>query len=180
MIKPILFQIAGVITFAFMAGSCKTSAAAQSPSDFSDKQPSSDAQSKVAAEQVKAVVEHTEGITEKYWKLIEINGKAVVFNETTGGREASLILKNEDNRVNGNGGCNTFFGTYEIDPTSLRIKFSQMASTMKACLNMEVEGELLKALEMVDNYSLSADGKYLSLNRARMAPLARFEVVYLK
>ena len=165
MIKPILFQIAGVITFAFMAGSCKTSTAAQS---------------KVATEQPKAIAEQTNGITEKYWKLIEINGKPVVFNESAGGREASLILKNEDNRVNGNGGCNTFFGTYEIDPARLRIKFSQMASTMKACLNMEIEGELLKALEMADNYSLSADGKYLSLNRARMAPLARFEVVHLK
>ena len=50
---------------------------------------------------------------------------------------------------------------------------------MMACLNMEIENELKRALEMADNYSLTADGKYLSLNRARMAPLARFEVVYL-
>jgi len=34
--------------------------------------------------------------------------------------------------------------------------------------------------DVVDNYTVSEDGKYLSLNRARMAPLARFEVVYLK
>jgi hypothetical protein len=52
-----------------------------------------------------------------------------------------------------------------------------MASSMMACLNMEVEEALKKALEMADNYSVSADGKYLSLNRARMAPLARFEAV---
>jgi len=44
---------------------------------------------------------------------------------------------------------------------------------------MEIEEELKKVIEMADNYSLSEDGKYLSLNRARMAPLARFEVVYL-
>ena len=95
-------------------------------------------------------------------------------------REAFIILKDEDNRVNGNGGCNTLFGTYEIERTTNRIKFSQMASTMMACLNMEIENELKRALEMADNYSLSADGKYLSLNRARMAPLAGFEVVYLR
>jgi len=51
---------------------------------------------------------------------------------------------------------------------------------MMACLNMEIEDELKRALEMADNYSLSSDGKFLSLNRARMAPLARFEVVYLR
>jgi hypothetical protein len=44
---------------------------------------------------------------------------------------------------------------------------------------MEVEDALKKALETADNYSLSGDGKYLSLNRARMAPLARFELIYL-
>jgi len=120
-----------------------------------------------------------DGITEKYWKLIEINGKPVVWDESAT-REAFIILKDENNRVNGNGGCNTLYGTYEIDKTAYRIKFSQMASTMMACLNMEIENELKRALEMADNYSLSADGKYLSLNRARMAPLARLEVVYLR
>ena len=119
------------------------------------------------------------GITEKYWKLVEINGKPVVLDESTS-REPHIILKETDNRVNGNGGCNTLFGTYEIDRAANRIRFSQMGSTMMACINMEIENELKKVLEMVDNYSLSADGKYLSLNRARMAPLAKFEVVYLK
>ena len=122
--------------------------------------------------------ESTESITEKYWKLIEINGKPLVLDESCA-REPFIILKNENHRVNGNGGCNTLFGTYQITQGN-RIKFSQMASTMMACLNMEIETELKKVLEMADNYSVSADGKYLSLNRARMAPLARFEVVYLK
>jgi len=125
-----------------------------------------------------ATNENAESITEKYWKLIEINGKPVMLDESLA-REPFIILKNEDHRVNGNGGCNTLFGTYQISAGN-RIKFSQMASSMMACLNMEIENELKKALEMADNYSISADGKFLSLNRARMAPLARFEVVYLK
>ena len=37
-------------------------------------------------------------ITEKYWKLIELNGKEVAPAEE-GRREAHIILKNEDNRV---------------------------------------------------------------------------------
>jgi heat shock protein HslJ len=147
-----LFQITAIIVLVMAMGACKTKSVATAQSD---------------------------GITEKYWKLIEINGKPVAPSKTFV-REPSIILKNEGNRVNGHGGCNTLTGSYEIDRTAQRIKFSQMATTMMACINMEVEEELKKALEMTDNYSLSADGKYLSLNRARMAPLARFEVVYLK
>jgi heat shock protein HslJ len=125
------------------------------------------------------VTEQAVTIIEKYWKLIEINGNPVIVGESVS-REAFIILKQEGNLVNGNGGCNTLSGTYEIDPAIYRIKFSQMVTTMMACMNMEVETELKKVLEMADSYSLSPDGKYLSLNRARMAPLARFEAVYLK
>jgi heat shock protein HslJ len=50
-------------------------------------------------------------------------------------------------------------------------------STLMACPDMETEQMLLGIFERVDNYSLSADGKTLSLNKARMAPLARFEAV---
>jgi heat shock protein HslJ len=43
---------------------------------------------------------------------------------------------------------------------------------------MEVETAFHDVLKMVDNYSLSGDR--LTLNRARMAPLARFEAVHLR
>jgi heat shock protein HslJ len=46
---------------------------------------------------------------------------------------------------------------------------------MMACPDMSVEDAFMKAMQEVDNYSL-ADGK-LSLNKARMAPLLRFEAV---
>ena len=120
-----------------------------------------------------------DGITEKYWKLVELNGNQVVFDDSIA-REPFIILKDDNNRVNGHGGCNNLTGTYEIDSAANRIKFSQMTSTMMACLNMDIEDGLKRALEIADNYALSDDGKYMSLNRARMAPLARFEVVYLK
>ena len=119
----------------------------------------------------------TETITGKYWKLIELNGKPVVLDESFK-REPFFILRTEERRVNGHGGCNTFSGTFEIDAAANRIKFLQMATSMMMCLNMEIEDAMKKVFEMADNYSLSPDGKYLSLNRARMAPLARFEVVY--
>ena len=45
-----------------------------------------------------------------YWKLVEVNGRAVTTPEA--GREAHMILKtgNEAPRVQGHAGCNRFFG----------------------------------------------------------------------
>ena len=123
-------------------------------------------------------VNSDDGVTEKYWKLVEINGNPVSSGDLN--RDAYIVLKNEDNRLNGNGGCNTLTASYEIDHATNRIRFSQIATSMMACLNMEIEDALKRVLETADNFSLSADGNFLSLNRARMAPLARFELVYLR
>lgn len=115
-------------------------------------------------------------ITDKYWKLIELNGQPVTASESTR-KEAHIMFSTEDNRVYGNGGCNSFNGTYEM-PGMNRIRFSKMASTLMACPNMEAEDQFIKVLEMVDNYTVNGDN--LSLNKAKMAPLARFEAVYFK
>lgn len=115
----------------------------------------------------------TNTLTEKYWKLIEINGKTVKPSE----KEAHIILKEADNRIIGNSGCNSFTGGFELQAGN-RISFSKIASTRMACLDMSIEDQLFNILSTVDNFSLSEG--ILSLNLARMAPLARFEVVYLK
>jgi heat shock protein HslJ len=115
-----------------------------------------------------------DGVTEKYWKLIELNGQPLPALI----REPYFILKAPNSRVNGFGGCNTFTGSYKINEAVSRISFDQVASTLMACPSgMDVEEAFHEVLRAVDNYSL--DGKRLTLNRARMAPLARFEAVYL-
>lgn len=116
------------------------------------------------------------GIKEKYWKLVELYGQPVTVKE--GAREPHLIIKQEDDRVIGNGGCNGFNGAYELNEATGRIRFSKIAATMMACMEENVESEFFKVLEQVDNFT--TDGNSLSLNKARMAPLARFEVVYLR
>jgi heat shock protein HslJ len=115
-------------------------------------------------------------ITEKYWKLVELNGQKVVRKEDQT-REPHFILKDSGNQINGNGGCNSFHGTYEL-LTGNRIRFSKMASTMMACEDMAVEDQFLKVLETADNYNILGDT--LQLNKAKMAPLARFEAIYFK
>lgn len=115
-------------------------------------------------------------IINKYWKLMELRGKKVQHNQKNN-REPHMVLKTDGNKVHGSGGCNTFNGSYDLMEGN-RITFSKLATTLMACENMETEQEFFKVLEMADNYFISADT--LVLNKAKMAPLARFEAVYLR
>ena len=114
------------------------------------------------------------GVTERYWKLVELNGQPLPKLD----REPWLILKEADRRMNGFGGCNSFTGSYKLDAAASRLSFAQIATTSMACISgMDVEQAFYEALRNADNYSLAGD--HLTLNRARMAPLARLEAVYL-
>lgn len=110
-----------------------------------------------------------------YWKLTELMGKPVDAASAPNGREMHLKLVADSTRVTGWGGCNIFGGTYTLQADVSRIRFSKLFSTMMACDRLDLEKQFMDAIERADNYSV-ADGK-LSLNRARMAPLARFEAV---
>jgi copper homeostasis protein (lipoprotein) len=104
------------------------------------------------------------------WQLTELNGQPV---QPVQGREGAFLeLDGAQSRVTGNASCNRFFGTYELTVGN-RLRFApNLASTMMACPELERERAFLEVLGRVDNYAI-ADG-VLSLNRARMAPLARF------
>jgi len=118
-----------------------------------------------------------EVITEKYWRLIEVAGQPLVWTDATR-REPHLILKTTDGRIQGNSGCNTFGGTYEITDMN-RVKFSGVASTRMACPDMAAENGLMKAFTDADNFTVRGDT--LALNKARTKPaLARFVVVYME
>ena len=111
-------------------------------------------------------------ITDRKWKLVELAGKPVA--DKINGKEPFILLHSKDNRYSGSGGCNGLGGEFTLQAHG-RVKFTQGMSTMMACENMEIEKELKRVLITADNYSLSGDD--LSLNKARMAPLARFRAV---
>lgn len=115
-------------------------------------------------------------LPEKYWKLIEIRGQKVTSENYL--KEPHFILKAKDNRIVGNSGCNSFSGTYELTPETNRIAIYNIAMTRMACIKPTVEEALIKVLETVDNYTVKNDT--LQLNKARMAPMAKFVAVYLK
>lgn len=111
-------------------------------------------------------------LTNRYWKLVEFQG-APVTNEKT-----FIIVDTKEGRVHGNSGCNDYSGVYELDEAVKRIRVSKVVATQKMCLDMGHEAAFLEMLEHIDNYSLN--GERMTLNRARMAPLAVFEAVYVK
>jgi heat shock protein HslJ len=111
-------------------------------------------------------------ITNRYWRLIELRGNEIPEVKRPS-KEPHFILMEQDSLVAGNGGCNSFRGSYTLE-NSNRIRFSKMASTMMACQDVDYESTYLNVFEMTDNYSLNSQGDTLSLNKARMAPLARF------
>lgn len=118
---------------------------------------------------VKAKVE----LKNSKWRLLKMNGK-VVKKDPNIEKEYGITF-NPDGRFSAYAGCNSMTGSYELKEEVSRIKFSKVASTMMACQDMVTEQELAKILEMVDNYNF--DGKTLKLNKARMAPLAEFEII---
>jgi heat shock protein HslJ len=112
------------------------------------------------------------GITGKKWKLTELYSKPVAG--AINGKEPFILLQDTGNRYTASAGCNGLGGTFTLSGSG-RIKFSQGMSTMMACENMEIETGLKKVLDQTDNYTVN--GNTLLFNKARMAPLARFQMV---
>lgn len=69
------------------------------------------------------------------------------------GVEATMFM--EDGDVSGNSGCNTFFGTYELDGSSISFE-GDMGTTLAVCLDpaRTVEDAYMALLAVVDSWSL--------------------------
>ena len=94
-------------------------------------------------------------IQEKYWKLIELNGKPVSVDSNFR-KEPHLFLKENQNLFAGNGGCNNISGQYKLtNPDS--VSFSKVISTMMACPALDRESSFLKMLSKVRTYRVSGD-----------------------
>ncbi|WP_082333668.1 META domain-containing protein [Mangrovimonas sp. TPBH4] len=108
-------------------------------------------------------------LTDTPWRLVELQGQKI----TDMTPQPYLYLDSKTNRAGGNSGCNGFGGSYTLE-NDYKIKLSGLISTMKACPDMSTEKAFLKVLESVDNYTI-VNG-VLSLNKAKMATMAKFEV----
>ena len=113
-------------------------------------------------------------LTNTYWKLIELEGKAVKTG--AGQREIKLTLHGES-KVTGFAGCNSFFGSYTFDES--KITFSQLAASRKFCAEtMDMETLFLKTLSEVAEYKII--GQTLLLSNVEGKLQAKLQAVYLK
>lgn len=111
-------------------------------------------------------------IMHKHWKLVEINGQPVT-NPPANQKEAYIMLM-DSNKLAGNTGCNEMSGRYEISEGN-RIRFFGIGTTMMACQDVAIEQELGRNLHLMDNYSIN--GTQMTLQKAKMAPMFRFEAI---
>ncbi len=107
-------------------------------------------------------------VEDKRWKLIELYGKPVSESAET----HYIIFHSKDNKLEAKAGCNMLLNTYQISK-QYQLAITAGISTKMACPD-GLENELIKAMAEADNLSVSETN--LSLNKARMAPLARFEL----
>lgn len=101
------------------------------------------------------------------WELATLRGQDV----PSAVQERPWLQLERDGTVSGFAGCNSFSGTYTQE--GLQLRFDELASTLRGCLDPLMNDALLEVMREVDNFTRSSNT--LSLNRARMAPLAQFE-----
>jgi copper homeostasis protein (lipoprotein) len=109
-------------------------------------------------------------VEDKRWKLVELNGNAVKGSAET----HYVIFHSKDGTLEAKADCNQLNNKYIIK-NQTQLQVTAGISTMMACPDNNIEQEFLKTLLNADN--LSVNGNNLSLNKGRMAPLARFELV---
>lgn len=110
-------------------------------------------------------------VEDKKWQLIELNGKAI---ENSNPENYYLIFDSKERVAHTKVNCNLINVSYKIKK-ELSINFKQSMMTLMACPDGNIEQEYMEVLNTVDN--LSTDGETLTLNKARMAPLAKFKLV---
>lgn len=157
------FKLMFFATFAlfFMLQSCKTKQPMTDTNTTTETMPVDDSWKEQAQD----------FITNKTWELVEINGEKV--SNTGNMKQAYIMFTRDDTRLSGNASCNTITGSYELKKGN-KIEIGNVAATKMACPDMNVEQELLKVLDIVDNYSVGANS--LSLHSGRLTSLAKFKV----
>jgi len=105
-----------------------------------------------------------------HWLAEEINGSGVVADSLS-----TLVFSAEtEGQVNGNAGCNLYFGTVAIEGNTML--FGPLGATLRMCADdalMQQERHFLDALENTRNFRFSQDGKTLTLADADAEGLIR-------
>lgn len=103
------------------------------------------------------------------WNITEVNNSAVKTQPCP-----YIGFDLQDNRVYGNSGCNGFMGSFNFEGKEGKIDLGQMASTLMACPDMELEQNVLQALGAVKGFSF-IDNEHFILCDKDKKPLLQLE-----
>jgi len=104
-----------------------------------------------------------------YWKAISFYDTDV----KTVAKEAHIKF-NEKGSINGNLGCNNFFGTYKIENDT--ISFSKVGSTRMMCQDMSTEDSFSKVFQDAKKYEIK--GETLNFFDDKNINISTFKAVY--
>lgn len=103
------------------------------------------------------------------WNIIKVENSAIQAQPYP-----YIGFDTQEKRVYGNSGCNRITGSFDIKGKKGKIELGQMASTMMACPNMELEQSILQALGSVERIN-TADKELLVLCDKNKNPLLHLE-----
>lgn len=95
------------------------------------------------------------GLTGTTWRLVSIQDLRPPL-----GPDVTLAFS--DSEISGNGGCNTFNGSYEFDPASGSLRIGGLGSTKRACVEPgrgDLENAYFAALRGAAAASLDSGGR---------------------
>ncbi len=84
------------------------------------------------------------------WEIVEINGMSVVPAEHQPFPYIGFDIS--ESRFYGSSGCNRMMGSYKLGSKEGSISFGQVAGTLMACPDMEIEARVHKMLESVKSF----------------------------
>lgn len=89
-------------------------------------------------------------LTAKGWNVVEIVTPDTIVNLMPE-RGAWIVFSDSTSQISGNGGCNTFMGTFDA-PTDSTIVITPLGATMMLCDDMEFEGLYMQSLPLVTRF----------------------------
>jgi len=90
------------------------------------------------------------------WRITQVDGVTVNSSMET---KPFIEFDTDQKKIHGNAGCNTINGSFTYNSSNPRsISFPASAITMMACLELELESKILKALENVRVYDKLSEG----------------------
>ena len=163
--------ISSLLLFSVFISACNSSSAPDAGSGTEQPAGTDSATTVQSAAPVSDQTGETGKLYGTKWILGEMNGKEVTVGEGQG-QQPYISFSQNDQRAQGNGGCNSFGAAVTTGPAGM-LKMKDAVSTRMACGSLSLESDYFNMLEKVETYSIEAD--VLSFFDTEKNPLARFK-----